>query len=57
MQLSILVRNHGTVSFIPELQAFISQYKNHITLVPSGVSNHFSITHVDVWHLLKFYVQ
>lgn len=60
MQLSILVRNHDANSFIPELHAFISRYRNQFAVTPSrpsANSHRIPITHVDVWHLLKFYVQ
>jgi hypothetical protein len=55
---STIKRNHGAVSFVPALRAFISQYKDQISIAPgSHQFNNFVITHVDIWYLLKFYVR
>jgi len=56
--LSTVVRNHGAVSFVSALRAFILQYKDQMSIIPgSQQSNNFAVTHVDVWYLLKFYVR
>ena len=55
---STIKRNHGAISFVPALRAFISQYKDQLSIAPgSRQSNNFAITHVDIWYLLKFYVR